>query len=130
MGSAISKPAMRAGLSVVCAIILTFFATQIYILHRFALPVRIGIIVGIAIIGIGGIWAILSPEDEPVVPGEKLYTADEVAQLLAAVQAGRLVPVEPAVCKYCGGPKPDASGIDGTRYHVRCFQAAYQVGKT
>jgi hypothetical protein len=130
MGSAIFKPYLRAGSAVVCACILTFFATQIFILQKYALPTRIGVIVLIAVIGIAGIGAILTPDEDDVAPAEKLYTADEVAALLAAVQAGRLVPAEAPVCKYCGGVKPDTTGVDGARYHRACFRAAYQVGKT
>jgi hypothetical protein len=123
-------PYLRAGSAVASGSILTFFATQIYLMHKYTLPMRIGVIATIAIIGIAGIGAILTPEeDEPVVT-EKLYTADEVAALMAAVQAGRLVAVEAPVCKFCGEAKPEATGVDGSRYHARCFQAAYLSGKT
>ena len=121
---------LRAGSAVVCGAILTFFAVQIYLMHKYTLPVRIGVIVTIAIIGIAGISAILSPEEDEPVISEKLYTADEVAALLAAVQSGRLVAAESAPCKFCGEPKPDSTGVDGSRYHQRCFQAAYLSGKT
>jgi hypothetical protein len=123
-------PYLRAASAVVCGSILTFFATQIYLMHKYTLPMRIGVIATIAIIGIAGIGAILTPEEDEPVATEKLYTADEVAALLSAVQAGRLVAVEAATCKFCGEAKPEVTGIDGSRYHQRCFQAAYARGKT
>jgi hypothetical protein len=123
-------PYLRTGSAVACGSILTFFGTQIYLMHKYALPVRIGVLVAIAVIGIAGIGAILSPDEEDEAPSEKLYTADEVAALLAAVQSGRLVAAEAATCKFCGEAKPEATGVDGSRYHRRCFQAAYQRGKT
>jgi phosphatidylglycerophosphatase A len=123
-------PYLRAGSAVVCGSILTFFATQIYLMHKYTLPMRIGVIATIAIIGIAGIGAILSPEEDEPVASEKLYTADEVAALMAAVPSGRLVAVEAATCKFCGEAKPDVTGVDGSRYHQRCFRAAYVSGKT
>ncbi|HVA34474.1 MAG TPA: hypothetical protein VNG31_10015 [Candidatus Baltobacteraceae bacterium] len=112
------------------AIILTFFATQIYYAHDTKLPYKIGIIVVIAVVGFAGIHALLTPDLEDPPPGERLYTADEVAALVAAVQSGRLVAAAPQTCKFCQGAQPDATGVDGSRYHSHCFQAAYQRGKT
>lgn len=123
-------PYLRTLSAVACGSILTFFATQIFYTQKLGLPLRIGVIVVIACVGVAGIAAILSPDEDEQPPSEKLYTADEVAALLAAVQAGRLVPAEPLACKYCGQPAPEATAIDGTRYHRRCFQAAYHTGKT
>jgi hypothetical protein len=123
-------PYFRTGSAVVCGSVLTFFATQIYLLHKYTFPVRIGVIVAIAVIGIAGIGAILSPEEDEPAPSEKLYTADEVAALLAAVQSGRLVAADAPTCKFCGEAKPEVTGVDGARYHRRCFQTAFERGKT
>ncbi len=121
---------LRALLAIASAVILTFFATQIVYAPKMALGFKIGSVVVIAAIGIAGIIAILTPEPDEPVAGEKLYTADEVAALLAAVQAGRLVAAAPEECKFCHQPQPDATGVDGSRYHRSCFQSAYQKGRT
>ena len=121
---------IRTGLGVAAAVFLTFFAMQIYYDHKINLPYKITAIVVIAVIGIAGIAALFSPEPEEPAVTEKLYTADEVAALLAAVQSGRLVAAAPVTCKFCGESDPDATGVDGSRYHARCFRTAFQVGKT
>jgi uncharacterized membrane protein len=121
---------VRALCAIASAVILTFFATQIYYAPKFSLGFKIGSILVIAIVGVAGIIAILTPEPEEPVAGERLYTSEEVAALLAAVQAGRLVAAAPEECKFCHGAQPDATGVDGSRYHSRCFQAAYHQGKT
>jgi hypothetical protein len=121
---------IRTALGVAAAVILTFFAMQIFYDQKIKLPYKISVIVVIAIVGISGIAALLSPEPEEPVVTERLYTADEVAALLAAVQSGRLVAAAPVTCKFCGAADPDATGVDGSRYHARCFQTAYQGGKT
>jgi hypothetical protein len=123
---------LRAFVAVACGSVLTYFGSQIAINQKLGVPLRIGAIVLIAAIGIAGIAALLAPDDDDrdAPPPERLYTADEVAALLAAVQAGQLVPVAPATCKFCGGDEPDAKGVDGARYHRACFRAAYQTGKT
>jgi hypothetical protein len=121
---------VRTILSIAAAVILTFFAMQIYYAQHVKLPYKIALIAVIVAVGIAGIMAILTPERDEPVPSERLYTADEVAALVAAVQAGRLVAAEAATCKFCNGPEPDVTGVEGTRYHRRCFQAAYQSGKT
>ena len=120
---------LRAGVAVACGSILTFFAAQIILNQKMGLPLRIGSVVAIAVIGIAGIVSLLA-NDEDDAPTEKLYTADEVAALLAAVQSGKLVPAEAAVCKFCGGAAPEGTGVDGTRYHRACFRSAYKTGKT
>jgi hypothetical protein len=121
---------IRTALGVAAAVILTFFAMQIFYDHKINLTYKITVIAVIAVIGISGIAALLTPEpDEPTVT-EKLYTADEVAALLAAVQSGRLVAAAPVTCKFCGEGDPDATGVDGSRYHARCFRSAYKTGKT
>jgi len=121
---------IRTALGVAAAVILTFFAMQIFYDQKIKVPYKISVIVVIAIVGISGIAALLSPEPEEPAVTERLYTADEVAALLAAVQSGRLVAAAPVTCKFCGAPDPDATGVDGSRYHTRCFQTAYQTGKT
>ncbi len=121
---------IRTGLGVASAVILTFFAMQIFYDQKINLPYKITVIVVIAVIGIAGIAALLSPEPEEPVVTEKLYTADEVAALLAAVQSGRLVAAAPVTCKFCGAADPDSTGVDGSRYHAHCFQTAYSIGKT
>jgi hypothetical protein len=121
---------IRTALGVAAAVILTFFAMQIFYDQKIKVPYKIAVIVVIAVIGVSGIAALLSPEPEEPTVTEKLYTADEVAALLAAVQAGRLVAAAPAACKFCGEADPDATGVDGSRYHTRCFRTAYKTGKT
>lgn len=121
---------MRTALSIAAAVILTFFAMQIYYAAKIIVWYKIGLIAVIAVVGIAGISAILTPETEDAPPTERLYTADEVAALVAAVQAGRLVSAAAAECKFCHGPQPDVTGVDGSHYHRTCFQNAYQSGKT
>lgn len=121
---------IRTALGVAAAVILTFFAMQIFYDQKIGLPYKITVIVVIAVIGVAGIAALLSPEPEAPAVTERLYTADEVAALLAAVQAGRLVAAAPVTCKFCGAADPDATGVGGSRYHTRCFRAAYRAGKT
>lgn len=121
---------LRALWSIAAAVVLTFFAMQIFYAPKIALPFKIGTIVVIALTGVAGIVALLTPEPEETVPAQRLYTADEVAALVAAVQAGRLVAAAPPACKFCQGPQPDATGVDGSRYHQACFRAAFESGKT
>ena len=121
---------VRAFCAIASAVILTFFAMQIFYAQKMGLGYKIGSIVVIAAIGVAGIIALLTPEPDEPVATERLYTADEVAALLAAVQSGRLVAAAPEECKFCHGPQPDATGPDGSRYHRTCFQTAYQSGKT
>ena len=121
---------IRSALGIASAVILTFFAMQIFYDAKIKLPFKIGIMVVIAAIGVAGITALLTPEPEEPAATERLYTSGEVAALLAAVQAGRLVAAAPDTCKFCGGAAPDATGVDGAHYHRRCFQAAYEGGKT
>jgi hypothetical protein len=120
----------RVASSIASAVILTFFACQIFYAQHTKLPYKIGIIVVIAVIGVAGIHALLTPEPDDPLPSERLYTADEVAALVAAVQSGRLVAAAPETCKFCNGAQPDVTGVDGSRYHRSCFQSAYQSGKT
>lgn len=121
---------LRAFWAIASAVILTFFAMQIFYAPKMTLMFKIGSIVVIALIGVAGIIAILTPEPDEPVATERLYTADEVAALLAAVQAGRLVAAPPEECRFCHLPQPDATGVDGSRYHRTCFQTAYQLGRT
>lgn len=120
---------MRASVAVACGSILTFFAVEIVVNQKMGLPLRIGAVAAIAAIGIAGIVSLLA-NDEDVTPTEKLYTADEVAVLLAAVQSGKLVPAAAPLCKFCGGAAPEGTGVDGSRYHRACFRNAYTSGKT
>lgn len=122
---------LRAAGGIAAAVVLTFFAMQISYAPKIGLPYKVGMIVAIAVIGVAGIVALLTLDtvDEQV-PAERLYTADEVAALIAAVQSGRLVPAGPEQCKFCGGAEPDATGVDGSRYHTACFQSAFRSGKT
>ena len=121
---------IRVASSVASAAILTFFACQIYYAQRTSLGYKIGIITVIVVVGIAGIVALLTPEPDDPLPSERLYTADEVAALLAAVQSGRLVAAPPVSCKFCNGGQPEVTGVDGSHYHRRCFQVAYEHGKT
>jgi hypothetical protein len=122
--------AARVASSIASAVVLTFFAMQIYYAPHTKLPYKIGIIVVIAVIGFGGIHALLTPEPDDLPAAERLYTSDEVAALLAAVQSGRLVAAAPNTCKFCSGAQPDVTGVDGSHYHRSCFQSAYKTGKT
>jgi hypothetical protein len=119
----------RAGFAVFCGSVLTFFACQIFIVNKMSLPLRIGAVLGIAIVGVLGIVSLLTPDEDDGPPPEKLYTADEVAALLAAVQAGKLVPAEAPVCHYCGQTGPEGTGADGSRYHRACLQAQLLRGR-
>jgi hypothetical protein len=116
----------RAAFAVICGSVLTFFACQIFLVSKMALQLRIGAVVVIAAIGIAGIWALLSPDEEDGPPAEKLYTADEVAALLAAVKSGKLVAADAATCKYCGKDGPEGTAPDGSHYHRACLQASLQ----
>jgi hypothetical protein len=115
--------------SIAAAAILSYFAYQIAFASKMPPPLRIGLIAAIAAIGVAGILALLAPDGDDA-PPEKLYTADEVAQLLTAAQAGRLGPAASAQCRFCGAADPDATGVDGSRYHRRCFREAFDRGKT
>ena len=55
---------VRIIVSLASAVILTFFASQIYSAHDMKLPVKIGVILVIAAIGFGGIHSILTPEPD------------------------------------------------------------------
>jgi hypothetical protein len=121
---------VRTALGIASAVILTFFAMQIFYAQNIKLPYKIGIMLVIAVVGVSGIIALLTPEAEEQPAAERLYTAGEVAALLAAVQSGRLVAAAPDACRICHGPQPDATGVDGSRYHASCFQTAYKSGKT
>jgi hypothetical protein len=121
---------VRTVLGIASAVIFTFFAMQIFYAQNIKLPYKIGMIVVIAVVAVAGIMALLTPEAEEPVVTERLYTSDEVAALLAAVQSGRLVPAPPDECRICHGPQPDAVGVDGSHYHASCFQDAYKSGKT
>jgi hypothetical protein len=121
---------LRITASLASTVILTFFASQTFYDPKIALPYKLGIILVIAAIGAAGIHALLTPDPEEPAASQRLYTADEVAALVAAVQSGRLVAAAPDTCKFCGEARPDVSGVDGSHYHQRCFQRAYQSGKT
>src|SRR5471030_2456328 len=111
---------VRTGLGIAAAVIFTFFAMQIFYAQNIKVPYKIGMIAVIAVVGVAGIIALLTPEAEEAPAAERLYTADEVAALLAAVQSGRLVAAAPDQCRICHGPDPDATGVDGSRYHANC----------
>jgi hypothetical protein len=121
---------IRSAAAVVCASVLTFYASRIYLTEKMALGLRIGAILAIALVGIAGIASLLQNDEEDGPPPERLYTADEVAALLAAVQAGTLVPATPPACKFCGLPGAEGTGPGGDRYHRACMQRAYATGKT
>jgi hypothetical protein len=117
-------------LGIAAAAVLVFFAVQLAHAPKMALSLKIGVLAVIAVVGVAGILALLAPDEEDAPPAERLYTADEVARLVAAVQSGQLVPVAPAACKFCGGADPEATGVDGSRYHRRCFRDAFERGLT
>ena len=112
--------------------IIGYFVYGIFVTKHLDRTFKFGSIAVIVVIGIVGAIAILQrdPPDETI-GGERLYTAAEVAELLNAVRSagGRFVEaanVAPATCLFCGRPGADVHGLDGTRYHRRCFQAAYR----
>jgi hypothetical protein len=119
----------RVTASIAAAAILSFFAYQIVFAPKIAPSLKAAIVLAIAAIGVAGIFAVLAPDAEEA-PGEKLYTAEEVAQLLAAARSGRLATEAPERCKFCGGADAEATGVDGARYHRRCFREAFDRGQT
>jgi hypothetical protein len=78
---------------------------------------------------VAGIFALLAPDGDEL-PAEKLYTAAEVAQLLAAARSGGGATGAAEPCKFCGGAGAEATGVDGSRYHRRCFREAFDRGQT
>jgi len=113
--------------------ILVFFVFQIVAAKHITLSFKVGATVVIALIAIAGVSAILQrePAEDAGNDGQRLYTADEVAELLNAVRAsgGRFVEAAsnaPATCIFCGKPDANVRGLDGTRYHRPCFQRAYR----
>lgn len=116
--------------AIASAALFTYFCLQIYQQQKVALPFKLAMIGAIVVVAVAGIAALILPEAQDEAPAERLYTAEEVEALIAAVQAGRLVPAPPEECKFCHGADPDATGVDGSRYHLTCFQTAYRGGKT
>jgi hypothetical protein len=111
--------------------IIVYFAVQIYLAKHMDLRFKYGSIAVIVIIGIVGALAILQRDPADEVLSDRLYTAEEVAELLNAVRAGggRFVEVAnaaPASCIFCGTSGAEIRGLDGTRYHRACFQRAYR----
>ncbi len=126
------SPIVRYGGAFGGLAIIAYFVFQIFVTKHMDRNFKYGSIAIIVAIGIVGAIAILQrdPTDD-VAGGERLYTAAEVAELLNAVRSagGRFVDssnVAPVACAFCGEPNPDVRGLDGTRYHRRCFQAAYR----
>jgi hypothetical protein len=110
--------------------IIVFFAWQIYMTKHMDLRFKYGSIAVIVIIGIVGALAILQREPDEFT-GDRLYTAEEVAELLNAVRAGggrfvEAASTAPATCLFCGKTGAEVRGLDGTRYHRSCFQRAYR----
>ncbi len=127
------SPVIRYGSAFGGLAIILYFAVEIFLAKHLALNFKIGSIAVIVAIGIVGALAILQrdPEDEFGDDGRRLYTAEEVAELLNAVRAGggRFVDASaqrPATCIFCGKPDAEIRGLDGTRYHRACFQRAYR----
>jgi len=113
--------------------IIGYFIVEIILSKHLDRTFKFGVVAVIAAIAIVGVWAILQtdPPDEPFADGQRLYTAEEVAELLNAVRAngGRFVEaaaVTTATCPFCGQPGAEVRGLDGTRYHRACFQRAYR----
>ena len=119
----------RAIAAVAAGSILTFFACQVYLAMQIPLAGRIVVLAIIVVIGVAGIVATLQSDDEPV-SQERLYTAAEVREILEAVRAGKFTLASDDVCKFCNGASPEATGVDGLRYHRSCFQERFAVGKT
>ncbi len=123
------EPFVRYTLAFGGLAILGYFIYQIIAAKHLAEPVKLGVIAVIVVIGIGGAMAVLQrDEDVPVSDDRRLYTAEEVAELLNLVRAngGRLADAANAACRFCGKAGADVRGLDGTRYHRPCFQRAYR----
>jgi hypothetical protein len=113
--------------------IIVYFAVQIYLTKHMDPRFKYGSIAVIVIIGIVGALAILQRDPAEQLSGDRLYTAEEVAELLNAVRAGGGRFVEAAsrapataTCVFCGNSDAEIRGLDGTRYHRACFQRAYR----
>jgi hypothetical protein len=126
-------PAVRYGTAFGGLAIIGYFVYQIFMTRHLDRTFKFGSIAVIVVIAIVGAMAILQrdPDDEMMADGRRLYTADEVAELLNAVRAngGRFVEAAaatPANCIFCGKPDANVRGLDGTRYHRACFQRAYR----
>jgi hypothetical protein len=124
-----STPLFRAICGVAAGSVLTFFACQVYLAIKVPLPLRVGVLATIVVVGVAGILALLQNDEEPA-PTERLYTSAEVREILEAVRAGRFTLASDDACKFCNGAGPEAIGVDGLRYHRSCFQEAFAVGKT
>jgi hypothetical protein len=126
------SPLIRYGSAFGGLAIIGYFAYQIFITKHINPTFKFSSIAVIAAIGIVGALAILQvdPDDQPRSADERLYTAEEVAELLNAVRSsgGRLGDASkaPATCVFCGQPDAEIRGLDGTRYHRACFQRAYR----
>ncbi len=127
------SPVIRYGGAYGGLAIIVYFVYQIVAAKHITTSFKIGVTTVIALITIAGVSAILQREpvaDDPRGEGQRLYTAEEVAELLNAVRAsgGRFVEAAsnaPATCIFCGKPDANVRGLDGTRYHRPCFQRAY-----
>lgn len=112
--------------------VIGYFAYQIFRAPHIERTFKFASIAVIIAIGVVGAGAILQRDaDDTVESGERLYTAAEVAELLNAVRSagGRHVDaaaIAPATCIFCGQTGAEVTGLDGTRYHRACFQAAYR----
>jgi hypothetical protein len=138
--SAHDRPAKRIEWSPIASYALAFggiallgyFIVQIFAAKHLSEPFKVGAITVIVLIGIGGAMAILQrDEDERDTDDQRLYTAEEVAELLNAVRAngGRLPGASSATtatCVFCGRSDAEVRGLDGSRYHRACFQRAYR----
>jgi hypothetical protein len=126
-------PIVRYGSAFGGLAILAYFAYEIFAAKHLNATFKYGTIGVIALIGIAGALAILQrdPESDAALEGQRLYTAEEVADLLNAVRAGggrfvEAATLSPATCIFCGKPDAGIRGLDGTRYHRSCFQRAYR----
>lgn len=114
--------------------LLAYFSYQLYRTPHVAMSLKYGTLTFIGIIGIAGVYALITlddgAEESARATGERTYTASEVADLINALKVGRVATAAPPVCKFCQGENPEVRGLDGTSYHQRCFHDAYRSGRT
>ena len=107
------SPVIRDGSAFCGLAIILYFAVQIFLAKHLALNFKLGSIAVIVAIGIVGALAILQrdPDDELGDDGRRLYTAEEVAELLNAVHAR------------CRDPRPRRHALSSRLFSARVPRA-------